>query len=99
MILGDGCTGSCGEEFDQRRGGVRLLCRAVNAARIYGDVLDLCWQRSKNLDALHANELTHLVESDLGVAASAHLSYRFDALHRGRFRFDLVRDAVLLEHP
>jgi hypothetical protein len=69
MLLNDRYSGRCGEEFDQRRGTVRLLRRSVNAARIYGDVLDLCWQRPKNFDALHANELAHLVKSDLGVAA------------------------------
>ena len=70
----------------------------MNATRIYGDVLDLCRQRSKNLDALHGNELTHLVESDLGLAARDHFTYRFTRLHRGSFRFDLVGDAELLKH-
>ncbi len=55
MLLDDRCSGRCGEEFDQPRGGVRHLRRTMNAARIYGDVLDLCRQRSKNLDALHGN--------------------------------------------
>src|SRR5438552_10719863 len=70
----------------------------MKAARIHGDVLKLCWQRSKILDALHRNELTHLVEADLGLAARNHLAYRFTGLHSGHFRFDPIVDAHFLQH-
>src|SRR3979411_3290643 len=70
----------------------------MNAARIRGDVLKLCPQRSKILDALQGTGLSPRVEADLGVASRNHLAYGFAGLHSGHFRFDLIVDAQFLQH-
>ena len=69
----------------------------MDATGKYGDMLDVCRQRSKNLNPLHRNEFTQVVEANLGTAASDNLAHWFAGLHRGHLRFDLLGDAKPLE--
>src|SRR5262249_28817573 len=88
---------SC-KEFDERHGAVRLLRPTMDPTGKHGDMLNVRRQRAKNLNPLHGNEFTQLVEADFGIAASDHLAHWFAGLHRGQLRFDLLGDTKFLEH-
>src|SRR5262249_17175010 len=88
---------SC-KEFDERHGAVRLLRPTQDPTGKHGDMLNVRRQRAKNLNPLHGNEFTQLVEADFGIAASDHLAHWLAGLHRGQLRFDLLGDTKFLEH-
>src|SRR6478752_9048009 len=98
VLLDHWCSRWCGEEFDERRSRIRLRCPTVQATGKHSNTLDVARQRPKNLDALHGNEFTQLVEADLGLAASDHIAHWFAGLHGGQLCFNLLGDAKLLEH-
>src|SRR5262245_2057186 len=79
-----------GQELDQCFGGVGLRCAGMDAACEHGDLLDVRRQRSDEVDAGDRQQLAHLLEADLGVAARDDLADR-DA---GCADFDLVLDLI-----
>ena len=78
--------------LDQRACRIVRFRFRMNTRGENGDLLDLRRQRSDHLDSRHGQELAHLLETDLGLAARDDRASRL-ALHLFHFRFDRIGDA------
>src|SRR5713226_2211143 len=84
-LLDDRSSRRCLDEIDQRLRRLWFLRSDVKATGEYGEVLDICWQRSEIVDARHRQKLADLLESDLRLPSRYHLADR----HSWRTLLDL----------
>ena len=63
-----GCGGRCGDEFDQRGGGLRMRCAGANGGHIGGGELNFARQRSHQLGTRIRQNFAYLSQANLGLA-------------------------------
>jgi len=85
-----------GQELYQRSGCVRRWSRPMKSRRKHRDVLDVGWQRTHKVDALHHQQLAYLREADLTLAARHRRAYRQTGTNLRDLRRDLTGKEISL---